>query len=392
MTRLAGLVAIAVSLTACNNEDDLKTPPEATDLVPRIVGAPRESAAIFISGHSLTDNPFPDYLAEIARSLGTPAHWNHQNIVGSSIRRRTRGEQPEDTGWQGYSQGKNREAQGLNVVDELRKPQTLGGQAYDVLIITEQHGLLGSMLWNDTVGYLRHFHDRFIEGNPDGTTYFYASWLDVNDKADPRRWIAYEEAASTVWQCVATRINESLALEGRSDRIESLPTARALATLVKTATEGADLPGVSGSSVRQTMDRLFQDRVHLTRLGVYYVALITYATVFRRSPIGAWAPADVTPQQAAVLQQVAWNFVQNYLERNRPPTLDACRTFVRDDFVHTYWRYVRDTYWNDEGSARAYVRWLKHLVIWRYRFWRDDAANPLYLDPTSDADRWYPPP
>ena len=53
-----------------------------------------------------------------------------------------------------------------------------------------------SMIWHDTVRYLRHFHERFIAANPRGTTWFYESWLYVSDKDDPRRWIAFEREAS----------------------------------------------------------------------------------------------------------------------------------------------------------------------------------------------------
>ena len=52
-------------------------------------------------------------------------------------------------------------------------PAVVPGKPDDSLLITEQHGLLGTLLWNDTVRYLRHHHDRFIEGNAKGRTWFY---------------------------------------------------------------------------------------------------------------------------------------------------------------------------------------------------------------------------
>jgi hypothetical protein len=354
--------------------------------------APREAARIFVSGHSLTDHPFPDYLATIAESLSTPAVWNQQNLFGSSIRERVRGRGAGETGWAGYSQGENRDGQGLNVVDELRRPKTIDSDRYDALIITEQHTLLGSLIWNDTVRYLRHFHDRLIDGNPQATTYLYHSWISLNDKDDPDRWIAYEREAFWAWQCVAARINQSLAAEGRTDRILSLPAAAALAALVERATRDAGLPGISGASVRQTMDRLFRDDVHLTSLGTYYMALVSYATVYRRSPLGAWAPSDMDEAQAALLQKMAWAFVTDVPDEQRVASLETCRSFINDEFVYTYWSYVRDTYWRPEGSAiRAYAKWLQHLSRWRYRLWRD-ADNPLSYNAAHDRSYWYPPP
>jgi hypothetical protein len=356
-------------------------------------GAPRDAARIFVSGHSLTDNPLPAYLAAVADSLGTSAKWNRQYIVGSAIRTRTRGLAPGETGWPGYRHGYNREGEGLDVIAELREPRTLGGDRYDTLLITEQNVLLGTLVWNDTVRYLRHFHDRFIDGNPAGQTYFYESWLAIDDKADPRRWIAYERAASPVWQCIATRINMSLAAEGRSDRIVSLPAGAALAELIERATQGSGLPGVTANSTRETIDRVVSDDVHLTRLGVYYVSLISYASIYRRSPLGAWMPPEVTHTQAAAMQQLAWEFVSRYYAAYAPLDVEQCRALLTRSFIGTYWTYVRDSTWRKQlNPLHAYARWIRHFALWQLRFQRDDDENPFHYDPATDRGYWYPAP
>jgi len=390
-----GILALAIGTAAASacRADEAGLLTGGTGTIRQDAPAPRETARIFVSGHSLTNHPFPDYLATIAESLSTPAIWNQQNLFGSSIRERVRGRGAGETGWAGYSQGENRDGAGLNVVDELRRPKTIDSDRYDALIITEQHTLLGSLIWNDTVRYLRHFHDRLIDGNPEATTYLYHSWISLNDKDDPARWIAYEREAYWAWQCVAARINQSLAAEGRTDRVLPLPAAASLAALVERATRGAGLPGISGSSVRQTMDRLFRDDVHLTSLGTYYTALVSYATVYRRPPIGAWAPSDVDEAQAALLQQMAWAFVTESAGEKSAVSLEACRAFVSGTFVYTYWSYVRDTYWRQEGNVvRAYAKWLQHLTRWRYRLSRDDDDNPLTFNAAHDRAYWYPPP
>ncbi|MBD2750537.1 hypothetical protein IC232_28200 [Microvirga sp. BT688] len=387
------LAMAASAAEACRADDRASLPKGELEPILGFPLAAREEARVFVSGHSLTDHPFPDYLAMIADSLGTPAVWNQQNLFGSSIRERVRGRGAGETGWAGYSQGENRNGAGLNVIDELRQPKTIGSDRYDALIITEQHTLLGSLIWNDTVRYLRHFHDRLIDGNPEATSYLYHSWISLNDKDDPTRWIAYEREAYWAWQCVAVRINQSLAAEGRTDRVLPLPAAASLAALVERATRGAGLPGISGSSVRQTMDRLFRDDVHLTSLGTYYTALVSYATVYRRSPLGAWAPSDIEEAQAALLQQMAWTFVTESAGEKSAASLEACRAFVSETFVYTYWSYVRDTYWRQEGSVvRAYAKWLQHLSRWRYRFSRGDYDNPLTYNAAHDRAYWYPPP
>jgi hypothetical protein len=339
---------------------------------------------VFVSGHSLTDQPMPDLLERIAGSLGSPVDWNRQYMVGSAIKHRTRG-RGNEAGWAGYLQGDDREGRGMNVLDELRS------HPYDVLVITEQHGLIDSLVWHDTVRHLRHYHERFIAGNPKGRTYFYEPWLGIPGKIEVPRWVAYERAASPLWQCIATRINRSLAAEGRRDRIASLPAGLALAELIERATSGTGVPGVSGSSVAQTVERLFHDNVHLTPLGAYYVALVVYAVVFERSPEGAWAPEGVPPQQASALQRVAGEVVARYRSGGRPLTQQGCHQALRGPFVGAYLAHMRDDYWakQDAGVARlVWRRWRNEWTI-RWRLWRND---PLRWDLAVEKDYWFPAP
>lgn len=360
---------------------------QATVTEPAVFGPPRDSARIFISGHSLTDDPLAADLRAIADSLGTPARYNQQIMIGSSIRARTRG-MDAAADWSGYRQGRNREGEKLDVLSELKQPRTIEAERYDTLIVTERHDLAGSLMWEDTVRYLRHFHERLIESNPAGQTYFYESWADLSNKDDPSEWIAYERAASPLWRCMATRVNQSLALEGRSDRITSLPAGAALAALVAQATQPPGLPGVSAGSVRETVDRIVADDVHLTRLGAYYMALVTYSAVFRRSPEGAWAPDGMDAAQARSLQSVAWRHVSHHYANETPQDLAQCRQVLKVSFCDVFWDYWRR---NDKGLM-AYVKTRRNKGACRSMLSRDDAGNPLHFDPQTDRDYWLPAP
>ena len=281
---------------------------------------------LFYSGHSLLDEPLPRDVAAIAASLGTPLqHWERDTPSGSSMRERVAaGAWPRD--------------------------------AIDTLIVTEQHTLIGNLVWNDTEGQLRRLHQRLIAANPRGRTWFYASWLNLDDKTDPRRWIAYERAASPLWQCVATRINASLAAEARSDRVEFLPAAALLAALVERVMQG----GVEGVS----MAALLRDDVHLSALGSYFMSLVVYATLFERSPVGASIPEEVQADAARVLQRVAWELVQQEQARREVLSPGLCRERTRA-FVETYAAYVRDVIDRPRlGGWRAWWLWAKHRLLW----------------------------
>lgn len=345
---------------------------------------------IFFSGHSLMDQPLPAHLTAIAQSLGTPLQWNRQYMVGSAIRSRSAGDKPGPP-WSGYRRGDNRDGSGMDVLQEFRQPRTVSGGLYDTLLITEQHGLLGTLVWNDTVRHLRHYHDRFIEANPQGRSWFYEAWLDVSDKDDPRAWIAYERAASIRWQCIAERINHSLKAEGRTDRIEALPAGAALVGLIERATSAAGLPGVTRGSVRQTVDSLLNDSVHLTPLGSYYMALVSYSTLFNRSAVGAWKPPEVASDTAKALQETAWQMVQQERQQRRRLDVRQCDDLMRE-FIAPYWAYVRNKQQREEGFINAYWQWAKRRWQWQQALRADAPSNPMRYDAATDKRFWLPPP
>lgn len=397
--RLRPLLLVLVLLVACDggpgtpNHTGGSVATQRPDLAVLPGAVRRDRANVFISGHSLTDQPMPDFLARVANSLDTPLRWNRQNVGASSLRDRTRGMKLDEPGWSGYRLGANREGERMDVVTELRRPMTIGSQHYDALLVTELNGLLYSLFDLDAVRYLRHFHERLIEGNPEGQTYFYEPWTGLDSKADPTRWIAYERNASRVWQCMATRVNVSLTAEGRRDRIASMPGGWMMAALVEQATQGMGLSGITGTSVRDTLDRLFSDDVHLTPLGNYYIALITYVSLSGRSPLGAWAPEGISPAQAASLQQFAWVTLAEYRANNNPLDLESCRKVLKEGFIWQFWAYSRDYPTKDALSKlRGYWRSIRNSFSNHWQVRRNNGSNPFYFDAATDKDYWFPAP
>jgi hypothetical protein len=293
-----------------------------------LLSSPMPSAAatppqrLIYAGHSLLDAPLPRDVAEIAASLGTPlAQWQQHTPFGSSMR------------------------------DRAASLPALEG--HDALIVTEQHTLIGNLVWNDSVGELRRLHERFVASNTRGRTWFYVSWLNLDDRNDPRRWIAYERAASPVWHCVT-----ALAAQGSpAGRIEFLPAAAVLAGLVERAMEGK-VAGVGLTS-------LFADDVHLSPLGVYFMALVVYATLFERSPVGAAVPGGLDAAAARALQAEVWPLLQQARATTEAPTPVACADRIQR-FVAPYAAYVRDVIDRPRvGLWRAWWLWAKHRWQWQ---------------------------
>ncbi len=262
----------------------------------------------------------------------------------------------------------------LNVVQELLNPQTLGGDRYDTLVITEKHDSTVVIQYEDSVRSLRHYHERFIAGSPQGQTYLWHPWWDHYN--NPAAFVAYERETRNVWECVVARVNHSLAAEGRADRIQNIPASSALAELVSRATAG-NLPGITAGSVPETMRRIFTDDVHVTTLAWYYLVAVNYAAVYRRSPVGGAFPSNyVTAAQANVLQNLAWEFVSNYYATYMPKTLAQCQRYM-PAYCTTRFNYIRNP-----GGAGGCAE----------GFSSSFAGNPFNYNAATDRNYWLPPP
>lgn len=303
----------------------------------------RNSARFFLTGHSLTDDPLASFIVHNANRRGDSVAYNQQIVIGATIQYRTRGS--GSTGWSGYSLGKNRDgATGLNVISELRNPQTIGAnQRYDTLVIAENHNSIEMFRWEDTIGYLRHYHDRVIEGNPSARTLFYNAWLDIN-KSAPANWIDYEKKAIGAWECAASKVNLSLQSIGRTDRILNLPVGGALVTLVERILAD-QVPGITGST-SQKLNMIFSDNVHLTSLGVYFMSVVTYTAIYGKTAEGATPPPGINTATATEMQRIAWNYINGYYSRPSPGTrtMDECRTYVAQQVCPAFWTLKNETF------------------------------------------------
>lgn len=335
----------------------------------------------FNSGHSLNDDPFPGYLAAIAKSKGYAVDWEQQLVVGSPIGWRVYADNPDKSQFAGYRIGKNRhDRQGMDVIKELRRKD-----AYDALIIAEGHNTVAVLRWHQTHRFLRHFHDRLVEGNPSGTTYLYEPWESMRDKLTPAPWMALERDASKIWSCVTDRINKSLDLVGRKDRVANLPIGAAVVELVDRATNGT-VAGVTGKSLSDTMNRIFLDDVHLTPMGLYYSALVSFAGITGEDVKGVWQPSNITKQQATSLQEVATAFHEYRRTTYQQPDLAGCRRLMTDSFCKRWNDYVPSKWVGPVNDCESFF---SHQSYEPANF---ESYNPLHFDPSEREDYWLPAP
>jgi hypothetical protein len=187
-------------------------------------------------------------------------------------------------------------------------------------------------------------------------------WLGMMNRKNVNSWIAYEENALSAWGCVVSKVNHDLVL-GQSPPIYIIPANVALAELVKRLISGSVVEDLENRSNFDRLGWLFSDDVHLTKTGIYYIALVTYAIIFDSSPKNAWFPQEIGGKIAMNLQSAAWDFASNKSTSITDIGLARCRTMFTESFCKVYWDYI--------GQGQ-------HIQSCRSHFDRENKSNLFY--------------
>ncbi|MEP6671254.1 MAG: chitobiase/beta-hexosaminidase C-terminal domain-containing protein [Chthoniobacter sp.] len=106
-------------------------------------------------------------------------------------------------------------------------------------------------------------------------------------------------------------------------RVRVLPTNLAMGW-IRNMIEHGQFPGAKPTDFYPL---LFRDSIHPSPMGAYLVDLTWYAAFYRESPEGKVLPVgtNLTPEQATVMQRLAWDVIQNYpdcgiYEEGKSPT------------------------------------------------------------------------
>ena len=347
--RAPRLAALAAAAIACGL---LAAPVDAPAETAPAQAGPDGVMRVFISGHSLNDKPYGEYLVEVADSLDVDIEWEQQIDLGSPIQWRTRGSRKKPGDWNGYSHGRDRSGdRDGNVLDELERAQN-DDDPYDVLIIAEGNKSAARVMHNQTPRFLRHFHDRMIERNPNAATFLFQPWESVVDKSNPTPWLALETDAQTIWRCVVDRANVGLERAGRSDRIARIPTGFAFASLMNSAIAG-EIPVFARQTTTEVFDIFMKDHVHLNPKGDYFSALLSAASITGKSVQGAWRPRIVSADEASALQ----TFVDELVAQHTAlPQVDfaECRSLMATRFCDAWNAYVPDERNKPVKKCRSY--------------------------------------
>jgi hypothetical protein len=284
----------------------------------------RSSLSLLVSGHSLTETPYPSFVEYMLADRGTKVSVEVQHLYGSSIRQRLMQQTPHGTA--------------VDQPADLQPPSLsdlVSERRFDVMIITEQHRLLDALLWEDTAGSLLGAHTQFISGNPEGDVHFFTPWISISDRARINDWIRYEQQAHVAWSCLVSDLNGQLDPTSKQ-KINLLPSALAIAFLTERMMSSQPPAAFRSQPVEARLAAVFRDEVHLTELGSYYLAHLT-----------AWWLTGQPPEERPLLEpqeedgrrSAMRQIVRDFAAIYRPGS-GACTFAQRWAFIAQYVNYT----------------------------------------------------
>lgn len=275
--------------------------------------------SVLMVGHSLFGADGPDMLQEALRAGLGQGEVRAQIINGAPLR---------------YNWDESDSAEGVDARGVLPEGQTTH------LILTEAIPLANHTRWSDTEVYAQAFFGLAAAANPSVKVYLQETWHSLKSGSgvaveyDDNAHIPWRERLDSdlpVWEGIAAAVSDGRSSD--SATIEVIPAGQAMARLYdEIAAER--VPGLS------EIDALFADDIHLNDLGHYFVAMVQYATLTGKEPLGLptdfndrWGKAFDTPEPdlARALQRVAWDAVRDYKGDAVVPVPPATRPAAADN-------------------------------------------------------------
>ena len=331
---------------------------------------PKSGISVYWVGHSLVETKAQSEWGEITL-MSLVGRFAHARGLGYRMGDHTLWGSPMSALWRGKPHGYTRDASSM--VPKREQFEATAGQ-YDTLVLTEALPVHAALKGEYSSYYLRRFYCALKSANPSSRVYLYQTWVNLQG-ADPYSkfppahrfdWRAEMVAQRKDWEELAaqgaraqvrepgwfarlgwaTKSNGGCDIE---DPIYIIPAGQAMVALwdrLKAPQSTDDFAMPDGS--RLTLADLFanpyenwpsdwplsaeaedidpaaivarlkprdasrgHDDIHLSALGIYFVALVHFATLYGQSPVGLPVPSMVGEGVARTLQCLVWQVVSS---------------------------------------------------------------------------------
>lgn len=151
---------------------------------------------------------------------------------------------------------------------------------------------------------------RFGDGGRGAAVLLWTTWTNIDDSDGPFR--AMLDIQGKEWEAMQDYANENR--PSGAQPVYIIPGHRMMARIYDDIEKGI-VPGITN------IKQLFSDNIHTNELGAYAIAMIHYACMYNKSPIGLPnqlipnPPANTlipTPEFAGYVQQMVWDVVTSY--------------------------------------------------------------------------------
>ena len=264
----------------------------------------------FYIGHSLVNFNMPAMVHGMALGAGKTTYYGSQIANGS----------PLHINYNNFAT-----AQGTPY------PNAFPAGNYNSLIITEAVPLQPHLSWSNTNQFANNFYNYAKTNNNSNPIkfYIYETWHCKNSGIpqpgpNSQYGCEWDNTANSstlwhprllldfpLWSSIVTHVRNQ---NPTDNQIWMVPVGQALHNLTTQINLG-NVPGIS------SFTQLFEDDIHLTNAGNYFVACVMYATIYGETPVGLtqnlnnmWGTPFTnmpTNAQRLVMQQVAWQTVTN---------------------------------------------------------------------------------
>ncbi len=262
------------------------------------LSAQSSSHSVFHLGHSLVNPYMPAMLQSVCDDDSALTHDYEIGIINGA-----------PLFWTWDNSG---DCQGYQASTIDAKTVLLSGD-YDVFVMTE--GVPWDPILADFYNYADSFYSLALQGLPTSQTYLYETWNCINtglpagcdyDDGDTILWATRVQQDFDTWREVADSLST---LHPTASPVYIIPAGQCLVRL-KDSVDAGVVP-----SMTNFYTEIFTDDIHLTDTGNYFVALVHYATIYQKSPVGRtnmtideWGNSFNAPSPATALkmQEIIW--------------------------------------------------------------------------------------
>ena len=317
---------------------------------------PKASASVYWVGHSLVEH----------KSATTEGVLDLMSLVGSFAKAKGLGYEIGDHTlwgaslsalWRGRPHAYDRDASLM--VEKRKRFQSGEAAKYDTLVLTDGVPVSKAIEYEYSPYYVRQFYCTIKTANPASRVYLYENWVNIDgpeDQAGQFDWRQVMRAERTSWEQLAEAARQPRVKRpswrshiwpaisdggcGVTDPIFIIPVGQALLALAERLDrprpgDRFELAGGQRLAMTDLVENAYvkeagtppedasaqnkapilrdpakpHDDIHLSAIGIYFVSLVHFATIYRQSPIGL-PPLEVLGEATArTLTCIAWETV-----------------------------------------------------------------------------------